>query len=389
MADKNSLNTVNDTRSNLVEKTCKLYDDINQINALYNSISRNGINDNLFFKLMHLNIRSLVHKSEDLLDYLNNFSFKYNIIGISETWMNDDNIKLINITGYDFVGKNRSGKHGGGIGLYIDNGITYKTRDDINSISSIELFSIEITNDCSNKNAIIVITYRPPTYDANMYLQQIEPVLQIISLENKLVYLIGDMNINLLDADSNASKFQLQRLLTSYNLSTLITTPTRISLNKNSVIDNIFTSEPNAVELCGTQVCDLSDHIPIFIIVNMKSNRIKNHFLKEKLYSFTSERINRLNEYLINMDWSNVLNCENVNVGFQRFIEIFVKNFNECCRISSARKIKKISRDKLWITDDLKIMLNRKTKLYTKYLKNPNIENLIELKSIRQSCIKF
>ncbi|ESO10701.1 hypothetical protein HELRODRAFT_167193 [Helobdella robusta] len=222
-----------------------------------------------------------------------------------------------------------------------------------------------------------------------MYLQQIEQVLQIISLENKLVYLIGDMNINLLDADSNASKFQLQQLLTSYNLSTLITTPTRISLNKNSVIDNIFTSEPNAVELCGTQVCDLSDHLPIFIIVNMKSNRIKNHFLKEKLYSFTSERINRLNEYLINMDWSNVLNCEDVSVGFQRFIEIFVKNFNECCRISSVRKIKKISRDKPWITDDLKIMLNRKTKLYTKYLKNPNIENLVELKSIRQSCIKF
>ncbi|ESN90394.1 hypothetical protein HELRODRAFT_166059 [Helobdella robusta] len=299
MADKNSLNTVNDTRSNVVDKTCRLYDDINQINALYNAISDNGINDNLFFKLMHLNIRSLVHKSEDLLDYLNNFSFKYNIIGISETWLNDDNIKLINITGYDFVGKNRSGKHGGGIGLYIDNGITYKTRDDIDSISSRELFSIEITNDCSNKNAI---TYRPP-----MYLQQIEQVLQIISLENKLVYLIGDMNINLLDADSNVSKFQLQKLLTSYNLSTLITTPTRISLNKNSVIDNIFTSEPNAVELCGTQVCDLSDHLPNFIIVNMKSNRIKNHFLKEKLYSFTSERINSLNEYLINMDWSNVL----------------------------------------------------------------------------------
>ena len=56
----------------------------------------------------------------------------FQLIGLTETWLNDTNKDLFKLKNYDFVNMNRSTKIGGGVGIYIANQLNYKTRSDLN-----------------------------------------------------------------------------------------------------------------------------------------------------------------------------------------------------------------------------------------------------------------
>ena len=63
-------------------------------------------------------------------------TYKYDIIALSETWLKDNQylIEHVQIPGYTIDNKNRYGKRGGGIGLYIKDHIKFKRRFDIEKL---------------------------------------------------------------------------------------------------------------------------------------------------------------------------------------------------------------------------------------------------------------
>jgi hypothetical protein len=71
---------------------------------------------------MHLNIRSIANKFDTL-----NISFQ--IIGLTETWLNDNNMKCFTLNVYEYLGSNRSSKRGGGVGLYVSRQLDFKSRN--------------------------------------------------------------------------------------------------------------------------------------------------------------------------------------------------------------------------------------------------------------------
>ena len=50
----------------------------------------------------------------------------FSVIGVSETWLTDCTAELVNITGYNFVSNRCKSKTGGGVGIYLQNGVEYK-----------------------------------------------------------------------------------------------------------------------------------------------------------------------------------------------------------------------------------------------------------------------
>ena len=71
------------------------------------------------FSLLHLNIRSLNKHHDDLVSLLTNIGQSFNVIGCSETWLNDKSyIDTLNLDGYKLYNINRSGRSGGGVCLY-------------------------------------------------------------------------------------------------------------------------------------------------------------------------------------------------------------------------------------------------------------------------------
>ena len=97
---------------------------------------------------MHLNTRSLNNKFDSFKQLLNSLTVPFQIIGLTETWLNDTNNVLYKLDNYDFVNVNRTSKCGGGVGIYIKKGIQYKIRRDlnINDENIIESAFIEIIN---------------------------------------------------------------------------------------------------------------------------------------------------------------------------------------------------------------------------------------------------
>ena len=119
---------------------------------------------------MHLNIRSLTRNIENLSDYLLCLAHKFSIIGLPETWLNENSC-LTQIPGYNFISQNRIGKSGCGVACYLDNKYHYKIRSDLNhnDCDVNESLFIEIINP-TRKNIIVGIVYRPPNNNSEAFI---------------------------------------------------------------------------------------------------------------------------------------------------------------------------------------------------------------------------
>ena len=68
--------------------------------------------------LLHLNIRSLPAHTDELKNLLASIDYKFNVVGISETWLSDSYTN-VNLDGYNFIQNCRHGRAGGGMGHYL------------------------------------------------------------------------------------------------------------------------------------------------------------------------------------------------------------------------------------------------------------------------------
>ena len=112
-------------------------------------------------------------------------------------------------------------------------------------------------------------------------------VLEKITKENKLVFLMGDWNLNLIKHHCHKVTSDFLDLLYSGMFFPLITRPSRITANKASLIDNIFMNNPLCPSINGLFLNDISDHLPIFsLVLNNHSTGDKDKYVifREKMH---------------------------------------------------------------------------------------------------------
>ena len=102
------------------------------------------------------------------------------------------------------------------------------------------------------------------------------------------------------------------------------------------MIDNIYCNTmPNS--LAGIFYKDVSDHFPIFIVNRTKLKKLKtSNALPTR--NLCAENISKLKDRLSNSDWSHVINCNDVEVAYNNFVNIYEKLYNESCPIQSRTK---------------------------------------------------
>ena len=198
-----------------------------------NIIGREGIRQDSF-SILHANIRSAVKNLNSFEAYLANIDHKFKIIALTESWLKDNNSALYNIDGYNSEHRCRPVRGGGGVSLYIHESLEYFLRDDICiNNSNLESLFIEIQTHqkCKTQNDIVGVVYRPPDTDMNAFNQHLESLLQTLHSEKKNMYLLGDWNINVLNADKHAPSQYFLNLMYSHNLFPGIIKPTRVTKN--------------------------------------------------------------------------------------------------------------------------------------------------------------
>lgn len=229
--------------------------------------------------MLHMNTRSIKNKLDVIKESLNSLSHKISVIGVTETWLNNENKELCNIDGYDFISKQRKAKDGGDVGVYVTEYLQYKVREDLSYYIEDIYESIFIELQQEEKHIIIGVIYRPPNNNNKEFEEYLDKTLTRITQENKSTYIMGDFNIDLLKIDKNKFTDNFINQLLSSAFYPLISKPTRMTNKTATLIDNIFTNRINEDRISGILFSDISDHLPIFTIY--KNSNIKTH---KKLY---------------------------------------------------------------------------------------------------------
>lgn len=104
--------------------------------------------DRTELSLLHINCRSLIGNFDKFRVLSDNLSNSFSVIGLSETWLNDNTHESVDLPGYDFISNHRQNKTGGGVGLYLKDHFRYKLINDCNISNPevIECLFVEILN---------------------------------------------------------------------------------------------------------------------------------------------------------------------------------------------------------------------------------------------------
>ena len=89
-----------------------------------------------------------------------------------------------------------------------------------------------------------------------------------ITKENKLIFCMGDFNVNLLNYNTHNYTNEFMNNMISHYLLPHILHPTRVTDHSATVIDNIFTNNTSHETVSGNIMTHISDHFPQFIILN-------------------------------------------------------------------------------------------------------------------------
>ena len=193
---------------------------------------------------------------------------KFSVIGLSETWYTDSTSSLYTIDGYRSVSNYRSERRGGGVSLLINDILNFSQRKDLDTMcSDVESLFIEMSEKkelSSDKDVLIGVIYRPPDTNLDNFIEYMTLVMEKVKKENKYCYLLGDYNLNLLNAEKHNKTGEFVDLMFSYHFVPLINKPTRVRENSATLIDNIFTNNITSDAKQGIFYTDISDHFPIF-----------------------------------------------------------------------------------------------------------------------------
>ena len=142
---------------------CKYFDEgsftkmVEQSNVQPNSLS-----------LMHVNVRSVQRNYDNFESYMHSLKHSFDVVALSETWLNDVTADNFNPIGYTAENAVRQNRQGGGVSILINESLTFKRRSDLSiTKDSMECLFIEMPkpekiNNVKSESVIVGVVYRPP-----------------------------------------------------------------------------------------------------------------------------------------------------------------------------------------------------------------------------------
>lgn len=333
--------------------------------------------------VLHSNVRSIQKNFDNLHQMLFELDHPFDIIGISESWINTENTNVVNIDlpNFSFISQPTE-QRAGGVGFYIKNSLTFHVRNDMNKCTAeCEMLWIEISND-KQKNLICGVIYRHPNSNAETFLELLTPILEKINSEGKFCIILGDFNFNLLNYENHYHTEEFLNTLNSNFFEPHITKPTRVTDHTSTLIDNIFFNSIDYDCTSGNIIYNISDHLPNFLIINEFCSSEKNETIYRR--DFTKFDKDLLIDNFKSINWIETFQtCHNVDDMFKSFFDISSKIINTHIPLKKASRKEAKFLKKPWISKGLQTSIKKKSKLYRQYLRNRNNNSSEKFKSYR------
>ena len=171
----------------------------------------------------------------------------------------------------------------------------------------------------------VLCVYRPPTGNISYFLSAFESILNQLYTNSTNIIICSDININYLDNTKN--KQQLDALLASCGLHSIVDFPTRIKNYSSTAIDNFFIDKyKNSNFTISPLLNGLSDHDAQILILN--NLEIQN----SRVGYYTKRLINEItmSEFKLNLSyvsWDEIFTEENVDIMFNSFLNTYLRIF--------------------------------------------------------------
>ena len=132
----------------------------------------NTMHDTKGISIIHINCRSLYANLTKLKILLDNLEFVFDLMALTEIWINEDNANIFRQDGYNFCHKNQINKKGGGVALYINNRIQSQIINNlsINIDNCLECITVK---SLPKQNVIVSSIYRQPNSKINYFTNSI------------------------------------------------------------------------------------------------------------------------------------------------------------------------------------------------------------------------
>ena len=271
------------------------------------------------------------------------------ILALNETKL-DATIKdgEVHLPGYDVVRKDRerNGRNGGGVCIYVRSNINFKPRADL-SPNNLECLTVEISKPRS-KPFLVSTWYRPPQSSPDLF-STFERIIDKIDAENLELYLMGDLNCNLLSEVVSNNSSHLLTIINIYGLTQLITEPTRVTQYSSTLIDLCLTNSPDKVSKSGVIDIGISDHSVIYL------TRKVAHFRSLMQKTVEVRPLKNFNEAaflrdLRMIDWNRVATHNNPDEMWDLWKHLLVSVIDKHAPLRTKRVKNKRSP---WITNEL------------------------------------
>ena len=303
------------------------------------------------FKLLHLNVRSIVKKMDQIRVCLQDASI--DIFSVSETWLRPHlGTKLVELQGFKTFrldrGSHSKKKRGGGLLTYVNtkHAVNCESLGEMDrSNGDIEAQWVLIRRPHC-KNIVSCNVYRPPSGNLDKAIKYLEECVKTLNLGKINLFIMGDMNVNYKNKSAPAYK-KLHFFNQSNGLAQHISTTTRNTDKTKSLLDLALTNS-KFVTTSGTLDHYVSDHQPIFVV--HKKGRDNRKTVQFEGRSYRDFNRDTFREKLLESDWDKLYSSTTPDQAWESILGNLLVILDSMCPIRKF-KIKNYRLD--WMTNEL------------------------------------
>ena len=173
----------------------------------------------------------------------------------------------------------------------------------------------------------------------------------------------------------------------SMGLFPLITKPSRIMGHSATLIDNIFTNDLKHESTSGLILNDISDHLPVFTLVEYKVKRQKDNSISYHR-KLDTDSLQNLIKDLHKETWEEVYLQQSANMCYEEFLDKFERILEKNCPLT-IKSSKNRDNLKPWLSKTLINACRKKNTLYIESLKSKLQADEDKYKTYKNKLIKI
>ena len=334
-------------------------------------------NNSQKLNVLHLNARSIVNKMDDLCSLISETAIMWHAIAVSESWISQSIQSNFNIPGYQAFHCCRPAGTGGGSAIYAASQLSPCQLHNP-PFTTAEVVCVQIKS--KNQRIVICQIYRPPSSDKHQFITELEQCLIWLHKMNTTALITGDFNFDLFSLHTNSSVHSFLTSTLSYGFLPTISRMTRCVHPSSTLIDNILCNDLSRAAHSGIILSDLSDHLPIFLSLNIQITSNINDTKPTSQRMFNYKKINELRQFLT----ENIVNVERETCP-ETLAHKITELYNEGIdKYSYNKRLTRKNHPRMpWMTPAIMSSVDHKNELFRKKLHQPSVANITKYNKYR------